>query len=59
MIESDLQTREEGQQGVHPGASRKQRFVDVDIQQQRRLANVLHNRCIVLNRTHKVDILRI
>lgn len=50
MIQTDLQSREEGQQRVHPGASGKQRFVDVDIQQQRRLANVLHYRCIVLNR---------
>lgn len=31
MIQSDLQSRKEGQQRVHPGASGKQRFVDVDI----------------------------
>lgn len=43
MINSDLQSREEGQQRVHPGASRKERFVNVDIQQKRRLANVLHD----------------
>lgn len=59
MIQSDLQSREEGQQRVHPGASGKQWFVDVDIQQQWRLANVFHYRCIVLNGTHKVEGLRI
>lgn len=48
---SDLQSREEGQQRVHPGASRKQWFVDVDIQQQRRLADIFHYRCIVLQWT--------
>lgn len=51
IIESDLQSREESQQRVHPGASGKQRFVDVDIEQQRRLANVFHYRGIVLNGT--------
>lgn len=51
MLLSDLQSREEGQKGVHPGASREQRLVDVDIQQQRRLTDVLHYRCIVLNGT--------
>lgn len=59
MIQSDLQSREKGQQRVHPGASGKQRFVDVDIQQQRRLANVFHYRCIVLNGAYKVEGLRI
>lgn len=59
MIQSDLQSGEEGQQRVHPGASRKQWFVDVDIQQQWRLANVFHYRCIVLNGAYKVDGLRI
>lgn len=59
MIQSDLQSREEGQQRVHPGASGKQRFVDVDIEQQWRLANVLHYGCIVLNGPYKVEGLRI
>lgn len=51
MIQSDLQSREECEQRVHPGASGKQRFVDVDVQQQRRLTYVLHYRRIVLNGT--------
>lgn len=57
---SHLQPREEGQEGVHPGASRQQRLVDVNIQQERRLADVLHYRRIVLE-THimrKYDKLR-
>lgn len=48
MVGSDLQSGEEGQQRIHPGPSRKQRFVDVDVQQQRRLADVLHDGRIVL-----------
>lgn len=51
-IQTDLQSGEKGQQRVHPGSSRKQRFMDVNIQQQRRLTNVLHYGGIVLNRTH-------
>lgn len=53
MIQSDLQSREEGQQRVHPGASGEQRFVDVNVQQQRGLADVLHYRRIVLNEAYK------
>ena len=58
VVSSDLQTREEGQQRVHPCASGKQRFVDVDVQQQRRLANVLHYGSIVLHSKTKTYIER-
>lgn len=51
---TDLQSGEEGQQRVHPGASRKQRFMDVNVQQQRRLTNVLHYGGIVLNTTYRL-----
>lgn len=45
---SDLQAGEERQQRIHPGPSGKQRFVDVDVQQQRRLADVLHDGRVML-----------
>lgn len=51
---TDLQSRKKGQQRVHPGSSRKQRFMDVNIQQQWRLTNVLHYGGIVLNRTYRL-----
>lgn len=54
LNQTDLQSREEGQQRVHPGASRKQRFMDMNVQQQWRLTNVLHYGGIVLDTTYRV-----
>lgn len=53
---SDLQAGEERKQGVHPGACGQQGFVDVDVQQQRRLTDILHYRCIVLKDTEQVKL---
>lgn len=50
MVWSDLQPWEEGQERIHPGSSREQGFVDVNVEQQWGLTNVLHYRCIVLQR---------
>lgn len=48
----DLQTREEGQQRVHPAAHAHGGIVHVDVEQQRRLADVLHDGAVVLSHTH-------
>lgn len=48
-----LQTGKKSEQRVHPGARGKQRFVYMDVQKQRRLADVLHYGFIVLNRQEK------
>lgn len=48
-----LQAGEEGEQGVHPGACWEQGLVDVHVQQERRLADVLHDGGVVLMKPHR------
>lgn len=50
----DLQTWEERQERVHPAANTHGGIVHVYVEQQRRLADVLHNGTVVLEHTYMI-----